>query len=592
MSDFLPITEKEMIKRGWDYVDVVLVTPDAYVDMPSFAMAIIGRVIENAGFRVAILSQPDWHNTNDFKRFGRPRLCFAISSGNMDSMINKYTHNKKPRSEDDYSEDGKRYNRPDRTTIVFSNIARMAYPDIPIIAGGLESTMRRFAHYDYWSNTVKRPILLDSRADMLVYGMGEKQIIEILKRLDKGENIKDIKDIRGTVFKMGEKEIEKYKSQDDILIIPSYEEVKSDKLKFAIMTEMIFKNINPYSAKAMLQSSDTRAVIQNPPSFPLSQQELDDIYDLPFNYLPHPIYKKRIPAYETVKNSITIHRGCYGGCSFCSLSHHQGKFIQSRSIGSVMREIKKLSDNKKNIIISDIGGPSANMYFTGGKNFEICKRCERISCLHPSICSNLNISSEKLIELMKEVSNYKNIKKVFVASGIRMDIATAEEKYIKEIAINHTSGYLKVAPEHTQKKVLDIMKKPPIETFIEFERIFDNYSKSAGKEQYLITYFISAFPRTTLDDAIDMAVFMKKHNLRPLQINDFLPAPSEYATAIYYTGMDPFTKEKIYVPVLESERKMHRALMQYFKKENIPLIIKALKIAKRTELIKFFLSRR
>ncbi len=589
MSEFLPITVEEIKKRGWDDIDVVLITPDAYVDHPSFAIAIIGRVIESKGYKVAILSQPDYKDVNEFRKFGKPKICFAISGGNMDSMINKYTHNKKPRSEDEYSPGGKPNKRPDRATIVYSNMAKMAYSDVPVIIGGIEATMRRFVHYDYWSDMIRKPILKISKADLLVYGMGEKTIIEIIERLKKGEEIKKIRDIRGTVFKLGEKEITNYLNQTDIIKLPSYEEIVSNKENFLKMTKIIYENLNPYFAKRLIQFSDTRAIVANPPALPLTTEEMDSIYNLPFNYKPHPFYKEKIPAYETVKNSIVIHRGCFGGCSFCSLSFHQGKFIQSRSENSIIKEIEKISENKK-IVITDIGGPSANMYKISGKNIEICKKCIKNSCLYPGICKNLNLDFKPLLNLMKKIREHKNIKKVFIASGIRMDMALMCREYIKEIAFHHTSGQLKVAPEHTQEKVLNLMKKPNFKIFLEFKKHFNEFSKKANKEQYLVTYFISAFPGTTLNDAIDMAVFLKKHNLKPLQINDFLPAPGEYATAMYLCEKDPQTGAKIYVPKKEFERKLHRALLQYFKKENLPLIIKALKITGRTNLIHFFLK--
>lgn len=590
--NFLPITSDELKKLNWNEVDVVLVTPDAYVDHPSFANAIIARVIEKAGYRIAILSQPDWKNPSEFKKFGKPKLCFAVSGGNMDSMINKYTHNKKLRSEDEYSPGGKTGKRPDRATIVYSNVIKSVYPDVPVIIGGIESTMRRFVHYDYWQDKIRKPILLDSKADLLVYGMGEKTITEILKELSSGKKISEIRNIRGTVYSAGLNEIEKIKEKlkDSFIELPSYEEIINDIHNFSLMTKIIYENLNPYCAKILLQRADTRAVIINPPQIPLSEKEIDTIYELPYTYLPHPSYREKIPAYESVKNSIVIHRGCFGGCSFCSLAYHQGKFIQSRSLESIEREIEKRAGNSK-ITVTDLGGPSANMYHMGGKNFEICKKCKKNSCLYPNPCPNLNTDHSKIIELMKRLEKNPKVKNAFISSGIRMDLALFSDRYIKEVAEKHTSGYLKVAPEHTIKKVLDIMKKPSIETFIKFEKVFKKYSMNAKKEQYLIPYLISAFPGTTLNDAIDMAIFLKKHSIKALQINDFLPAPGEYATSIYLTGEDPLTGQKIYVPKKDFERKLHRALIQYFKKENIPLIIKALKITSRTNLLKFFINR-
>lgn len=590
MPDFIAITPEELIKKNINNVDVVLITPDAYVDHPSFAMAVIARYIESFGFSVAILSQPDWTDVNEFKKFGRPNICFAISGGNMDSMINKYTHNKKLRSKDDFSPNGQIGRRPDRATVVYSNMAKMAYKDVPVIIGGIETTMRRFSHYDYWSDTVKKPILLDSKADLAVYGNGEKIFLEILRRLKSGIKISEIRDLRSTVYKLGQNEGTKLPSK--FISLPSFEEVKSDKLKFLEMTKTIFQNLNPYNAEILLQKTDNRFIIANPPDFPLSEKEMDFIYNLPYNRKPHPSYKFNIPAYETVKNSIVIHRGCFGGCSFCSLYYHQGKFIQSRSWPSIEAEVKKIIEiNGGNIVISDMGGPSANMYGLKGIDLDVCQKCRRNSCLYPKICGNLNTSHSHLLDLLKKVSEIKGVKKVFIASGIRMDLALLDKKYISEIARKYTSGYLKVAPEHTKKGVLDLMNKPPIDNFLEFEEIFLKESRKANKEQYLILYLISAFPSSTLNDAIDMAIWLKEHNYRPLQINDFLPAPGEFATAIYYSELDPVTLKKVYVCKKESERKMHRALIQYFKKENMPLIMKALSICKRRNLIGYFTRR-
>lgn len=586
MKDFLPISYEEIKQRKWEHVDVVLITPDAYVDHPSFAMAVIGRVIESLGLRVAILSQPNWRDINDFKKFGKPRICFAVSGGNMDSMINKYTHNKKLRQEDEYSPGGRVGLRPDRATIVYSNMAKAAYPDVPVIIGGIEATMRRFVHYDWWQDKIRKPILLDSKADILVYGMGEKTIKEILIGLISGKKITELRNIRGTGFFLKEKEIPHYK-EDDVIELPSFEEILKNKELFCEMTEIIYKNLNPFIAKKLMQRADTRAVLLNPPQLPLTQEELDWIYELPYTYQPHPSYKEKIPAFETIKNSIIIHRGCFGGCSFCSLYLHQGKFIQSRSLNSIINEIERRAKGSK-ITITDIGGPSANMYMMSGKDFEKCKNCNRISCLHPKICENLNTSHESLIKLMKVIRNHKNVKNLFVSSGIRIDLALLDKNYLKDVIQNHTSGQIKVAPEHTQIKVLNIMNKPSFNTFEKFIEIFEKFSKEAKKEQYIIPYFISAFPGTTLDEAIEMGITLKQKGIKALQINDFLPAPGEYATAIYYTGMDPITKEKIYIPKSEIERKMHRALIQYFKKENIPLIFKALKITRKLNLFKHF----
>ncbi len=584
---FLPLTKKEIIELGWDAPDIVLVTPDAYVDHPSFAMAVIGRWLEHKGFKVALLSAPDYKNPASFAVFGRPKICFAVSCGNMDSMINKYTHNKKPRSQDDFSPGGKPANRPDRALVTYSACAKAAFKDVPVVIGGIEATMRRFVHYDYWSDTLKKPLLLDSRADLMVYGMGEKAIAEIASRLKKGEKISEIRDIPSTAYHIGASS----KIPDDCLILPSFEQIVQDKEKFLEMTRMIHQNLNPFSAKRMAQSAAGRTVIVNPPQKPLTAAEMDEIYDLDYERKPHPLYKEKIPAFETVRNSLISHRGCFGGCSFCSLGHHQGKFIQSRSIKSIKKEISALlAAAGYKLTISDLGAPSANMYKMKGKDFSICQKCPRESCLHPSICSNLDYSHQELKNILNEISSISGVKKVFVASGIRPDLALKDEEYIEIIASNHTSGLLKAAPEHCDSEILFSMKKPEIKVFMEFREKFEKYSQKAGKQQYLSLYFISAYPGADLNKAIDTAVFLKKNGIRPLQINDFLPAPGEYATAVYYCGKDPFTGKTVYCAKSEGERKMHRALMQYFKKENIPLVIKALRKAGRADLIPFFLK--
>lgn len=584
---FLPLTKKEISELGWDVVDIVLVTPDAYVDHPSFAMAVIGRTLEAAGFKVAILSQPDYRKPEEFAKFGKPRICFAVSCGNMDSMINKYTHNRKPRSEDDFSPGGKALNRPDRAIITYCNRIRAAFPDAAIIAGGIEATMRRLAHYDYWSDTVKKPLILDSKADLLVYGMGEKTITEIALRIKSGEKASSIRDIRGTVYALGSSS----SAPENSIALPSFEETSSDKDKFLLMTRMIHKNLNPFSSSVLYQKADTRLAVVNPPPLPLICKEMDAIYDLPYLRRPHPSYREKIPAFEMIKNSITIHRGCFGGCSFCSLGHHQGKFIQSRSPESIKKEAEKMAQESSGAtVISDLGAPSANMYSMNGKDIKICEKCERESCLFPSICLNLDTSHLNLKRLLSDIEKIKGIKKVLIASGVRQDLALLDEEYISILASKHTGGHLKIAPEHCDREILSAMKKPDISVFLDFEKKFIELSKKAGKEQYLVLYFISAYPGVDIKKAVETAVFMKKHGLKPLQINDFLPAPGEYATAVYYTEKDPLTGKKVYVAKKESERKMHRALMQYFKKENFPLILKALSIAKRRDLIKFFLK--
>ena len=566
---FLPVSPEETRRRGWDTVDVVLVTGDAYVDHPSFAMALVGRVLEAEGLRVAILSQPRWDSCADFRKFGRPRLFFGISAGNMDSMINKYTHNRKIRSTDDFSPGARPGLRPDRATIIYSQRAREAYPDAPIVIGGIEATMRRFAHYDYWSDKVRKSVLLDAKADLLVYGMGERQVREIASRYPLGAKEAAGPGIPGAVE------------------LPSAGEVAGDRVKFSNATRIIYEESNPYNAKTLVQKSDGRAVVQNPPAMPLTTAEMDAVYGLPFTKLAHPSYKEPVPALEMIKDSIVIHRGCFGGCAFCSLTLHQGRFIQSRSAASVTAEAEKLLATPRHPgNISDLGAPSANMYAMGGKNMDICRACRRISCVDPGICANLGTDHKPLLALMREVRKLKGLKKAFVASGIRMDLALQCGEYISEVARFHTGGLLKVAPEHISPKVLKVMKKPPVEVYEAFARQFLADSQKAGKEQYLVLYFISAHPGSTLADMAELAVFLKDRRIRPQQINDFLPAPMELATSIYFTGLDPFTLEPVYVAKKETERRMQRALLQYYKPENKPLVIKALREINRPDLLK------
>lgn len=588
---FLPATAEEMKKLAWDAPDIVLVTGDAYVDHPSFGMALLGRLLEAEGYRVAILAQPAWTSPADFRRFGEPRLFFGVSSGNMDSMINKYTHNRKIRSSDDFSPGGRAGLRPDRATTVYAQRCREAYPGVPVIIGGIEASMRRFAHYDYWSDKVRRSVLLDSKADLLVYGMAETQVLEIARRLDAGEKPSALRDIRGTLYPLGASEAETFPA-DAALRLPSYGEVSSDRFKFAEAARIMHEETNPFSARPLLEMTGKMAVVQNPPALPLSTAEMDRIYALPFERRAHPSYKQPIPALETVKDSVVIHRGCFGGCAFCSLGLHQGKFIQERSAGSVIAEVSALvSRPGHHGRISDLGAPSANMYGMRGKDMEICKKCRRGSCLHPEVCPNLDVSHRALLALLREARKIKGLKKAFVASGIRMDLALLCPDYIAEIARKHTGGQLKVAPEHISERVLSIMRKPGNKALEDFTAGFMKASKSAGKEQYLVHYFISAHPGSTLEDMAELAVWLKERGIRPQQINDFLPAPMELSTAIYHTGLDPFTMKPVYVPKKEKERRLQRALLQYYKPENRALVAEALRLVKRPDLSRRLLSR-
>ncbi|WP_337173817.1 YgiQ family radical SAM protein [Paludisphaera sp.] len=579
----LPATRAEMLARGWEAVDVVFVTGDAYVDHPAFAMGILGRVLEAAGFRVAILSQPDWKSADAWRQFGRPRLFFGVSAGNMDSMINRYTANKKVRNDDAYSPGGRINLRPDRATIPYCQRAREAFPGVPVVAGGVEASLRRLAHYDYWSDTVKRSILMDSKADLVVFGMGEQQIVEIARRLQAGETVKDLRDMRGVAYAMGASET----PPADALRLPSHEEVKTDKLKFVEATRRIHQETNPFNAKRLVQYHDRQAIVCNPPPLPISQEDMDRAYGLPYTRRPHPMYKgERIPAFEVVKDSVTIMRGCFGGCTFCSITAHQGRIIQSRSQESVLTELRLMGkDPKFSGVVSDIGGPTANMYQMRCTRPEVEAKCKRLSCVHPTICKLLGTDHGPLIELMKESREVPGIKKVHVASGIRMDLAQQSPEYLEELARHHVGGHLKVAPEHTDPVVLKRMKKPTQENYEGFAEAFEKASRRAGKQQFLVPYFIASHPGSDLNAMIDLALFLKRNGYRPDQVQDFIPAPFDIATCMYYTGIDPFTGEEVYVAQHLRDRKLQRALMQYFKPENYFEVRKALLQAGRGDLI-------
>ncbi len=584
-----PTSRREMDARGWDAVDIVFVTGDAYIDHPSFAMAILHRVLEQAGFRVAMLSQPDWHSCEPWRQFGRPRLFFAISAGNMDSMINHYTANKKVRNDDAYSPGGKIGLRPDRATLAYCHRAREAFAGVPIIAGGVEASLRRLAHYDYWSDTVKRSILLDAKADLLVYGMGEHAIVEIARRLAAGHGVKDLRDMRGIAYVMGAKEADPRlaPAEAHAITLPTYEEVRTDKHKFVEATRVIHVNTSPFNAKTLVQYHDRQAVVVTPPPLPISEADMDRIYDLPYTRRPHPSYKEPIPAYEMIKDSVTIMRGCFGGCTFCSITTHQGRTIQSRSQESILNEVRKVAaDPEFKGVISDIGGPTANMYQMRCTRPEVEAICKRLSCVHPSICKLLGTDHGPLIELMKRARTEPGIRQVFVASGIRMDIAQLSPEYLKELATHHVGGHLKVAPEHTDPHVLDLMKKPRNVNFEGFASEFKKASQKAGKpKQFIVPYYIASHPGSDIHAMIDLAVFLKRNGYRPDQVQDFIPAPFDIATCMYYTGIDPFTKQEVYIARNLRDRKMQRALLQFFKPENYFEVRKALVEAGRADLI-------
>jgi len=587
-SVFLPTSTEEMRARGWDYVDVVIVSGDAYVDHPSFAMSILGRCLEKKGFRVGILSQPNWKSAEAWKTFGRPRLFFGISAGNMDSMINHYTANKKVRNDDAYSPGGKIGLRPDRATLSYCQRAREAYPGVPVIAGGVEASLRRLAHYDYWSDTVKKSILLDSKADLVAYGMGESTIVEIATRLSSGETVKDLRNMRGMAYVIGASETPPTEFEGiSVLSIPSFENVATDKMAFVEATRLIHTHTNPFNAKALLQKHDKQTVVVNPPTFPISEKEMDSIYDLPYSRKPHPTYMESIPAYEMIKDSVTIMRGCFGGCTFCSITAHQGRIIQSRSQKSVLRELTLMGkDASFSGVVSDIGGPTANMYQMRCSRPDIEKKCRRQSCVHPTICKLLETDHAPLVELMKKSRQVEGVNKVLVASGVRMDLAQLSDEYMQELAKHHVGGLLKVAPEHTDPEVLSYMKKPGIDNFETFAEKFKAATKQVGKpKQFLVPYFISSHPGSDVHSMIDLAVFLKRNGYKPDQVQDFIPAPFDVATCMYYTGIEPFTKKPVKVAKYLGDRKVQRALLQFFKPENYFAVRKALEEAGRYDLI-------
>ena len=578
----LPMSRDEMNQRGWDEIDVVFVTGDAYIDHPSFAMAILGRVLEAAGYRVGMVSQPDWSKADDWQRFGRPRLFYAISAGNMDSMINHYTANKKVRNDDAYSPGGRIGLRPDRATLAYCQRAREAFKGVPVIAGGVEASLRRLAHYDYWSDKVRRSILLDSKADLVVFGMGEDIILEIARRFDGGETVQDLRDMRGVAYALGASEI----PPKDLIHLPSYEEVAEDKVAFAEATRIIHNETNPFNARRLMQAHGDRAIVCNPPRFPISQAAMDRIYGLPYTRKPHPSYTEPIPASEMIKDSVTIMRGCFGGCTFCSITAHQGRVIQSRSRDSIINEIEQMTEDPEfKGIVSDIGGPTANMYKMRCTRPEVEAVCRRQSCVHPKVCKLLGTDHGPLVELMKDARQVEGVKKVMVASGIRMDLARRSPEYMRELTRHHVGGLLKVAPEHTDSNVLNMMRKPSGDDFEKFTEIFNEESKQAGKKQFIVPYFIASHPGSNLDAMIHLAAMLKRTGYRPDQVQDFIPAPLDVATAMYYTGLDPFTKKPVHIARNLRDRRLQRALMQFFKPENYFEVRAALVQAKRTDLI-------
>ena len=634
----LPTRREEMDALGWDSCDIVIVTGDAYVDHPSFGMAIIGRLLEAQGFRVGILAQPDWTSADDFKRLGRPNLFFGVTGGNMDSMVNRYTSDRRIRSNDAYTPGGEAHRRPDRCVTVYSQRCREAYKQVPIVLGGIEASLRRIAHYDYWSDTVRRSVLMDAKADLLVYGNGERQVVEIAHRLAAGVAIAELTDIRGTaVFRKhlpggwseldstqvdtpgpvapvadpyqeapsacapGELEpavpirFERRRADPHrtAIRLPAFEAVKDDPVLYAHASRVLHRETNPGNARALVQRHGERDVWINPPPIPLTTQEMDGVYGLPYSRAPHRAYgERKIPAFEMIQHSVTIMRGCFGGCTFCSITEHEGRIIQNRSEDSIIRELEAIRDTSPAFTghISDLGGPTANMYRLACKDSTIEASCRRPSCVYPGICKNLNTDHGPLIRLYRRARALPGIKKITIGSGLRYDLAVTSPEYVKELVSHHVGGYLKIAPEHTEAGPLSKMMKPGMGTYDRFKAMFDKYSKEAGKEQYLIPYFIAAHPGTTDEDMLNLALWLKRNGFRADQVQAFLPSPMATATAMYHTGKNPLHRvsrdsEEVFVPRKMQQRRLHKAFLRYHDAENWPILREALKRMGRADLI-------
>ena len=646
-APFLPMSREEMDQLGWDSCDIIVVTGDAYVDHPSFGMAIIGRLLEAQGFRVGIISQPDWQSKDDFMKLGEPNLFFGVAAGNMDSMINRYTADRKIRSDDAYTAGGLAGKRPDRASLVYSQRCKEAYKHVPVVLGGIEASLRRIAHYDYWSDKVRRSILMDATADILLYGNAERAIVEVAQRLARGESIEAITDVRGTAFirkdtpegwfeidstridrpgkidkiinpyvntqDMSACAIEKEKGpQDDpneakpvellphprlerdrtVIRLPSFEKVRNDPALYAHANRVLHLETNPGNARALVQRHDDRELWLNPPPIPLTTEEMDYVFAAPYARVPHPAYNgAKIPAYEMIRFSVNIMRGCFGGCTFCSITEHEGRIIQSRSHESILHEIEEM----KNVpgftgVVSDLGGPTANMYRLACKSHEIEKHCRKPSCVFPGICENLDTDHSSLIELYRKARALPGVKKILIASGLRYDLAVESPEYVKELVTHHVGGYLKIAPEHTERGPLDKMMKPGIGSYDRFKRMFEKYSKEAGKEQYLIPYFIAAHPGTTDEDMMNLALWLKANGFRADQVQAFYPSPMASATAMYHTGRNPLRKvtyksEGVTVVKSEEQRRLHKAFLRYHDPKGWPLLREALIRMGRADLI-------
>lgn len=608
-APFLPMSRAEMNKLGWDACDVVLVTGDAYVDHPSFGMAIIGRLLESQGFRVGIISQPDWQSAEPFKALGKPRVFFGVTGGNMDSMVNRYTADRRLRHDDAYTPNGEGGKRPDRCTLVYAQRCREAFKDVPIILGGIEASLRRIAHYDYWSDKVRRSVLADAKADLLLYGNAERAVVEVAHRLAAGEVPRELDDIRGVaLFRRVPDNYTELHADDldaadegarqvrgDVVIrLPSCEQVEQDKEAYARASRVLHRESNPGNARPLVQRHGDRDLWLNPPPIPLTTEEMDSVYDLPYARAPHPSYgNAKIPAWDMIKNSVTIMRGCFGGCTFCSITEHEGRIIQSRSEASILQEIEKIRDKTPGFtgVISDIGGPTANMYRMACKDPTIESSCRKPSCVFPDICPNLNTSHDDLIRLYRKVREVKGIKKVMVASGVRYDLAVKSPAYIKELVSHHVGGYLKIAPEHTERGPLDKMMKPGIGAYHRFKQMFEAAAKQAGKQYYLIPYFIAAHPGTTDEDMMNLALWLKRNRYRADQVQTFLPSPMATATAMYHSGVNPLrgvrhgASEPVEAIKGLRQRRLHKAFLRYHDPDNWPVLREALKAMGRADLI-------
>ena len=655
VAPILPMSRAEMDVLGWDSCDIILVTGDAYIDHPSFGMALVGRLLESQGFRVGIIAQPDWQSAESFKVLGKPNLYFGITAGNMDSMVNRYTADRKIRSDDAYTPNNDGGKRPDRAVLVYTQRCREAYPDVPLVVGSIEASLRRIAHYDYWSNKVRRSVLVDSKADILLYGNAERALVELSHRIAQGEKIVDITDIRGTAYlrkgmpegwdevestnldrpgnidkhvdpyemKMGKADAScatdangddsnatkdplpegtkaiailrkpKVDRSKQAVRLPSYEEVANDPVLYAHASRVLHLEANPGNARALIQRHGDREVWLNPPPIPLTTKEMDYVYDMPYARRPHQVYlNAKIPAWEMIRFSVNIMRGCFGGCTFCSITEHEGRIIQSRSEASILKEVEEIRDKVEGFtgVISDLGGPTANMYRMACKSEKIEKSCRKLSCVYPGICENLNTDHSSLIQLYRKARAIKGVKKILVGSGLRYDLAVKSPEYVKELVQHHVGGYLKIAPEHSEENVLSKMMKPGMGAYDEFKVMFEKFSKEAGKEQYLIPYFIAAHPGTTNEDMLNLALWLKKYDFKLDQVQTFTPTPMAMATAMYHSGKNPLRKvtadsDDVPIPKAAGVRKLHKAFIRYHDPNNWPLLRETLKEMGRGDLI-------